>query len=292
MLEKCLLDWGLEDVFGVTLDNISANTKAIDYLKQSMIGWTGAIKRTEYLHIRFLVRCVSHDFALVIKDAVRLYNKSIARIMSVIKDFKRLEKYDRDYKKKYIFEEVESVDVPSHEDLIVLSNSMEDLTFSFSSSSESEMEVNTNPQAKKKTMKKKKQPRHHAPYVDDWRYAKGLVKCLKVFFNATVRFSNATQVTTHTILWEVVLIHEQLVQFRDNVAGSFKENGLEFALERLYEKNKYKVDRVMKRVEEDITRLFEECKSLYAVVEESSTGISVVETSVAVEEQSIEAMLG
>lgn len=38
MLENCLVDWGLEDVFAVTLDNVNANTVAIDYLKQTL-GW-------------------------------------------------------------------------------------------------------------------------------------------------------------------------------------------------------------------------------------------------------------
>ncbi|XP_026447774.1 zinc finger BED domain-containing protein DAYSLEEPER-like [Papaver somniferum] len=210
-----------------------------------MIGWTGATERTEYLH----VKCASHVLALVIKDAVKLYNKSIARIRSVVKyvtgsparwekfkhccslekidcnkgiildcktiwnstflmleaaekyerAFKRLEKYDRDYKKKYIFEEVHTDALPGHEALLVLASSMEYLTFSYSSSSESEMDVDTDPKGKNKMKKKKKkQRRHHAPYAEDWSYARSLVKCLKVFFDATVRFSAATQVITHT----------------------------------------------------------------------------------------------
>lgn len=54
MLENCLVDWGLEDVFAVTLDNVNANTVAIDYLKTSVIGWTGAVERAAYLHVRKL----------------------------------------------------------------------------------------------------------------------------------------------------------------------------------------------------------------------------------------------
>lgn len=49
MVENCLVDWGLEDVFSVTLDNVNANNVAIDYLKTSVIGWTGAVERAEYL---------------------------------------------------------------------------------------------------------------------------------------------------------------------------------------------------------------------------------------------------
>ncbi|XP_026447644.1 uncharacterized protein LOC113348154 [Papaver somniferum] len=245
--------------------------------------------------------------------------------------FKRLEKYDRDYRKKYIFEEVQNDALPSHDDLLVLASSMEEITFSSSLSSESDMEVDTDPKSKKKMKKKKKKkPRHHAPYAEDWSYARSLVKCLKVLFDATVRFSAATQVTTHTFLWEVVLIHEQLVQFRDNESDPFVRNmaevmfvkynkywgayedmnsalffaqlldprekakGLEFVLECLYEKNQYMVDRVMKKVKEHMVRLFEEYKSSYEVVGESSTsgvGVSAVQAPVVVQEQSIEAML-
>ncbi|KAI3869991.1 hypothetical protein MKX03_010285, partial [Papaver bracteatum] len=49
-LVDCLKDWGLQDVFGVTLDNISANKVAIGNLKDQVINWTRSPIRAKYLH--------------------------------------------------------------------------------------------------------------------------------------------------------------------------------------------------------------------------------------------------
>lgn len=39
LIEECLIEWGIENVFTITLDNASANDKAIDYLKKKMKNW-------------------------------------------------------------------------------------------------------------------------------------------------------------------------------------------------------------------------------------------------------------
>ncbi|KAI3874541.1 hypothetical protein MKX03_004871, partial [Papaver bracteatum] len=49
-LVDCLKYWGLQDVFGVTLDNVSANKVAIGNLKDQVIKWTGSPIRAKYLH--------------------------------------------------------------------------------------------------------------------------------------------------------------------------------------------------------------------------------------------------
>ncbi|RZC53648.1 hypothetical protein C5167_012502 [Papaver somniferum] len=163
MLERCLLDWGLEDVFGVTLDNASANTKAIEYLKQSVIGWTSSPVRAEYLH----VRCAAHVLAIVTRDAVRLYNKSICRISrwnstylmlkaaeKYEKVFKRLEKHDRDSRQKYIFEESRKdalLDTDNYD--MEIDNAFEDYS---SSESEGEVEDDCNKKGKKRLTARRK----------------------------------------------------------------------------------------------------------------------------------------
>ncbi|RZC56881.1 hypothetical protein C5167_015731 [Papaver somniferum] len=119
--------------------------------------------------------------------------------------FKRLERKDKSFRDKYIFKENSEED--NDDDIVVIDS--ED--YFLSSSCESECEVDV---TKKKNTKKKNKPRHHAPYAADWSYAMCLVKCLKIFFDATVKFSASTQVTTHEFLWQLALIHEQLVRLR------------------------------------------------------------------------------
>lgn len=42
-LEMCLLEWGIKNVFTVTIDNASANDTALTYFKKKLISWGGSI---------------------------------------------------------------------------------------------------------------------------------------------------------------------------------------------------------------------------------------------------------
>ncbi|XP_026459084.1 zinc finger BED domain-containing protein RICESLEEPER 2-like [Papaver somniferum] len=80
-LAKCLLDWGLEKVFTVTLDNASANKVVVDYLRKRVQSWGSALLGAKHLH----VRCAAHVLALVVKDGMKKYHTSLLRIRAVVK---------------------------------------------------------------------------------------------------------------------------------------------------------------------------------------------------------------
>ncbi|KAI3866716.1 hypothetical protein MKX03_006564 [Papaver bracteatum] len=80
-LEKCLIDWGFEKVFTVTLDNASANKVDVDYLRKRVQSWGSALLRAKHLH----VRCATHVLALVVKDGMKKYHTSLLRIRAVVK---------------------------------------------------------------------------------------------------------------------------------------------------------------------------------------------------------------
>ncbi|XP_026450739.1 zinc finger BED domain-containing protein RICESLEEPER 2-like [Papaver somniferum] len=310
------------------------------------------------LEIQFVVRCVAHVLALVVKDAVLLYHKSISRIRSVIKYvtcspsrlakfkecaalekidckkmvfldvktrwnatylmleaaipyekvFKRLEREDKSFRDKYIFKEYECEALPNTDDDTVVIDS-EDYFLSSSSESECKGDV-----TKTKNRKKKNKPRHHAPYAADWSYARSLVKCLKIFFDATVKFFASIQVTTHEFLWQLALIHEQLFRLRvignrdyhisrmaevmfrkyNTYWGDYedmnyvlffsklldpreKESGLKFDLECLYEQDDFRVGTVLKTVKQDMGKLYEEYNTMYSNANvEEGTGSTTV----------------
>ncbi|KAI3889411.1 hypothetical protein MKX03_027053 [Papaver bracteatum] len=80
-LEKCLIDWGLEKVFTVTLDNASANKVVIDYLRKKVVTWGSSLAGAKHLH----VICAAHILALVVKDGMKKYHTSLLRIRAVVK---------------------------------------------------------------------------------------------------------------------------------------------------------------------------------------------------------------
>ncbi|KAI3933128.1 hypothetical protein MKW92_002284, partial [Papaver armeniacum] len=78
----CLLQWGIERVFTLTVDNVSSNNETVAYLSKRVVGWKSAILGGEHMHLR----CAkAHILALVVKDGMDLYNESISRIRDALK---------------------------------------------------------------------------------------------------------------------------------------------------------------------------------------------------------------
>jgi len=66
-IEKCLLEWGIEKVFTITMDNASANDTAVGFLKKRLKNWNGLVYDGDYLH----VRCCAHILNLVVNDGLK-----------------------------------------------------------------------------------------------------------------------------------------------------------------------------------------------------------------------------
>ena len=67
------------------------------------------------------------------------------------------------------------------------------------------------------------------PTSDDWKEVDTLVKFLKIFYNATLRFSGSLYVTSNYFFNELVLIHSKLINLRkdgDYMVSSMAESML------------------------------------------------------------------
>jgi hypothetical protein len=63
---KVLLDWGLDKVVTVTVDNASANDTGISYLRRQINSAKTSIAEGKYLHIR----CAAHILNLIAQDGL------------------------------------------------------------------------------------------------------------------------------------------------------------------------------------------------------------------------------
>ncbi|XP_021722397.1 zinc finger BED domain-containing protein RICESLEEPER 2-like [Chenopodium quinoa] len=63
-IEKCLLDWGLQKVMCITVDNASSNDTAIGYMRWKMNGWKTGVLNGRFIHMR----CAAHIINLVVSD--------------------------------------------------------------------------------------------------------------------------------------------------------------------------------------------------------------------------------
>ncbi|XP_073153055.1 zinc finger BED domain-containing protein RICESLEEPER 2-like [Henckelia pumila] len=114
LIEKCLLDWGIDKVFAITVDNTSSNDTTIAYLKRRFVSWGTAILGAKFLHMR----CVAHIINLVVKDGLKDLNDSIERVQTVVRYVRQSPVRLKKFKDYAVEEKVESkkslsLDVPT-----------------------------------------------------------------------------------------------------------------------------------------------------------------------------------
>lgn len=81
MVEKCLRDWGIENVFTISVDNASANDVAIEFLKKSFQNSNKCLLNGKWTHIR----CVAHVLNLVVQDGIKKVDRSVEIVRWAVK---------------------------------------------------------------------------------------------------------------------------------------------------------------------------------------------------------------
>ncbi|KAL0408170.1 UNVERIFIED_CONTAM: Zinc finger BED domain-containing protein RICESLEEPER 2 [Sesamum radiatum] len=72
-VEKCLLDWGIDRVFSITVDNASSNDGAIAYLEKKFDNWGQNILGGRYVHMRWNSTYLMLEMAISLKRAFDAY---------------------------------------------------------------------------------------------------------------------------------------------------------------------------------------------------------------------------
>ena len=82
LIESCLLEWHIEKVFTITMDNAKTNDAAMNYLKRRLKSWkNGLVLDGEFLHMR----CCAHITNLIVSDGLNEQNNSIDLIRKAVK---------------------------------------------------------------------------------------------------------------------------------------------------------------------------------------------------------------
>lgn len=80
-IEACLKEWGIDKVFTITLDNASSNGVAVNYIKKRLQIWKTAICDGDFLHMR----CSAHILNLIVSDGLKDMNDSITAVRNAIR---------------------------------------------------------------------------------------------------------------------------------------------------------------------------------------------------------------
>ncbi|PHT36496.1 Armadillo repeat-containing kinesin-like protein 2 [Capsicum baccatum] len=94
-ISNCLLDWKLENVFTITVDNASSNNVAVFALSKKLDMWGTNVMDGKHLY----VRCMAHILNLIVQDGLKEIGPSIKKVEFIlfdVRDDKKIEKvFDR-----------------------------------------------------------------------------------------------------------------------------------------------------------------------------------------------------
>ena len=80
-IESCLIEWNINSIFTLTVDNASSNNLTIQYLKTITKDWKGTILQYEFIHMR----CCAHILNLVVSDGLKEMDESIANFRLAVR---------------------------------------------------------------------------------------------------------------------------------------------------------------------------------------------------------------
>ncbi|KAM2246368.1 hypothetical protein ACFXTI_007190 [Malus domestica] len=217
LIETCLLEWGIDKVLTITVDNASANKVALDQLRSTMNRWENsqAILHGEYLH----VRCVAHITNLIVGQGMKRLTKCLLAIRNCVR-FVRSSPQRLEYFKQAVFMEKLTCKASVCLDCPTRWNStfhMLEVAIKFKKAFARMREESDTPfSVYFKEFEEEKdedgivaikgQRRVGPPTGEDWEKAEVFVRFLRVFYEVTLRVSHSLIPTAHTALHDVIKI--------------------------------------------------------------------------------------
>ncbi|KAM3355754.1 hypothetical protein P3S68_022467 [Capsicum galapagoense] len=84
-ITNCLLEWGLDTVFSITVDNASSNDVTLIEMSKQLSNWGTNIMKGQHLH----VRCMVHILNLIVQDGLKEIDKPVKRVRQTVKYVKQ-----------------------------------------------------------------------------------------------------------------------------------------------------------------------------------------------------------
>uniref|UniRef100_A0A3Q7HLV0 HAT C-terminal dimerisation domain-containing protein n=1 Tax=Solanum lycopersicum TaxID=4081 RepID=A0A3Q7HLV0_SOLLC len=113
-ISNCLLNWKLDNVFTVTVDNASSNDVAVLELSKKLDMWGTNLMEGKHLH----VRCMAHILNLIVQDGLKEIGPSIKKVRQMVKYVRSSSSRARNFLKCVEMQKIEcdkmlSLDVPT-----------------------------------------------------------------------------------------------------------------------------------------------------------------------------------
>ncbi|XP_054780792.1 zinc finger BED domain-containing protein DAYSLEEPER-like [Prosopis cineraria] len=212
-IERCLSDWGIQNVFTITMDNATFNDTALSYLKRHLKNWRGLVYGGDYLQLQ----CSAHILNLIVNDRLKELKDTFESIEMLLdmfvplllackdlnmffqKAFERLEDEDEDFVSYFN----KGLKCHAQSGFSCLEGSID--AYVYRQGARPDDNIDAFAHSRQAPPKRNGPPNKQA-----WSKARFFLKFLKVFYNVTLQFSSTLKVTAHTCFHQISLIQELL----------------------------------------------------------------------------------
>lgn len=203
-MDKCLNNWGLHRVLSLTVDNASSNDVGVRRLKKRLLSRGSLIMNGNYFHMR----CCAHVLNLIVKDGLEDMDESVLRIRQAVwyvrssplrlSKFKGLIDEQSVGGKSSVCLDVETRWNTTY--LMLAAALKHEKTFE-------ELCFLDQKYVNELTSKGK-----GVPTQDDWKRVREILPFLKMFYDATVRISGSSYLTSNIYMFEILGIGKRIVE--------------------------------------------------------------------------------
>ena len=232
----CLCNWGVDGIFTLTVDNASSNSTTIKFLQMVTKDWKGAVLEHKFLHMR----CCAHILNLIVGDGLKEIDASIARVreaMRYVKSSPNRNQIFRSFVERLGIESkcLLSLDVAtrwkSTNLMLDIAENFEKvfLRMNFEDDSYSSYFLN-----------KENSGGLGSPCGIDFQNCRTFVGFLKLFYNATKKFSDSLYVTSNT-LFDTMFVNQENIAHLIKSQNHLLKN-MVTKMEAKFEKLKWKLN--------------------------------------------------
>ncbi|XP_054820316.1 zinc finger BED domain-containing protein RICESLEEPER 2-like [Prosopis cineraria] len=214
-IEKCLLEWGIDRVFTITVDNAASNDVALLYMKEKISNWGFSIMKCQFLHMR----CVSYIVNLIVVDGLRLIRSYVKRVREAIQFVRQSALRMKKFKESCEDEKIQS------KSLLTLDVSTRwNSTYLMLESAQKFEVAFKRFEDKDPYFRIDLEQGEGVPDAADWRNVRRMVMFLSHFYEMTLRVSGAFYVTSNSLFYEIYMIYRLLDDFElSSMAFKMKE---------------------------------------------------------------------
>ena len=220
-IELCLRAWGIDSMFTLTVDNASSNGGTIKFLETVTKDWKGTVLEHQFLHMR----CCAHILNLIVVEGLKERESSISKVRDAVRYVKSSPNRFQTFKNYVKTLGIESksllcLDLPTrwNSTYVMLESAVkfEKVFLRMDFEDEAYNSYFYKQQHSGGQQKSGVPGGLGAPDASDFQDCRLFVSFLKLFYNATKKFSGSLYVTSNTFFDEIYIIQSKILDLKDS----------------------------------------------------------------------------